>query len=462
MLRSIAAKRRRLFRCARIHCDERRTGSSTWTEAGVRKAVAAITAAVLSGLLAGCGAGNNNDGDFNAYIRFVHVTPGADAVNISYDSKTVVSSLAYHGASPYQTVDSGSKKVTVQSVVSGAVYSDTTLSVSNSHYTYLLFGGDSSMSTMLLGDNVADAASGKFNLRVANVATGIGAVDMYLLPVGSTIEQVAPTFSNIAYGGSESFTQFTTGDYGFVVARAGSKDVIYESGKQTMSANAKVTLAVYSRGSGKLANGVLLYYDSSGTTTFVDNSLARFKFVNAATDLGNVDVLVDGSAALANVPYGLLSAYLTIAAGARNFKIQASTSPGAYVYDQNQTLAAASDYSLVAYSVQGTGSAGLIVLADNNLPPASGRAKLRLVNAASDATAYDAYVNFAKLLSGLAPGQASTYQQLDAGTHTVTFTRAGTTQQTASVTLELDSGHVYTIYMYGRNASGAIVTTADY
>ena len=144
------------------------------------------------------------------------------------------------------------------------------------------------------------------------MATGIGSVDMYLLPAGPTIDQVAPTFSSVAYGGTATFTQFTAGDYSLVVARAGSKDVIYDSGKQTVAAKAKVTLLVYATGSGKLVNGALLYSDTSGTTTFIDSSLARFKFVNAATDIGSVDVLVDGSVALANVPYGLLSAYNTI------------------------------------------------------------------------------------------------------------------------------------------------------
>ena len=99
---------------------------------------------------------------------------------------------------------------------------------------------------------------------------------------------------------------------------------------------------------------------------------------------------------------------------------------------------------------------------DNNLPPISGKVKLRLVNASSDTTAYDAYVNFAKLLSGLAQGSASAYQQLDPGTYTVTFTPAGTTTQAASVTLQLDVGHVYTVYTYGRVSSLAAVTTTDY
>src|SRR5262249_34980587 len=150
----------------------------------------------------------------------------------------------------------------------------------------------SSMSTLLLTDTIADAASGKFNLRAVNVATGIGSVDMYLLPVGSTIDQASPTFSSIAYGASVAFSQFATGDYDLVVTRAGVKDVVYDSGKQTMAANAKVALLIYATGSGKLANGALLYTDSTGTTTFVDSSQARFKFVNAATDVGAVDLLV--------------------------------------------------------------------------------------------------------------------------------------------------------------------------
>ena len=34
-----------------------------------------------------------------------------------------------------------------------------------------------------------------------------------------------------------------------------------------------------------LVNGALMHDDGSGTITFVDNPSARFKFVNAATDL---------------------------------------------------------------------------------------------------------------------------------------------------------------------------------
>ena len=239
------------------------------------KSVLVIVAAALALSLAACKGGGGDTSNLKANIRFVHVSPDTDAVNIIYDSATVVTSLGYHGASTYQALDWGSKEVKVVSAATSAVYSDITVNPTfQASYTYLLYSSGSSMQTQLLADAVSDAASGKFNLRAVNVATGIGSVDIYLLPVGSTIDQVAPTFSGVTYGGTAAFTQFATGDYDLVVARAGSKDVIYETGKQTMAANAKVTLLVYATGSGKLANGALLYNDTSGTTTFIDSSTA--------------------------------------------------------------------------------------------------------------------------------------------------------------------------------------------
>ncbi len=256
--------------------------------------------------------------------------------------------------------------------------------------------------------------------------------------------------------------RYLTGDYNIVLTPAGSKETIYDSGKQSLSQNSKVSLLIFATGSGKLVNAALLFGNDSGTTNFVDNPIARFKFVSATTDLKTSDVLIDGAVALANVPYGSIASYGAVTAGSRNFRIQASDAPGAYVYDHSQTLNAAYDHSLVAYSIQGTGNAGMFALQDNNLPPSSGRAKLRIVNAGSDGTAYDAYINYSKLLSGVAPATGSGYQEVDGATYAVTFSPAGTTTQAATLTAELDASHVYTIYVYGRNGSAAAVLTRDY
>jgi len=246
------------------------------------------------------------------------------------------------------------------------------------------------------------------------------------------------------------------------MAPVGSKEIIYDSGKQTLSSNSKLTLLIFASGSAKLANAALLLDDGSGTTTFLDNIYSRFKFMNGGADLGTADVLIDGLLTLAAIPYGSLSGYDTVKSGARNVQIQASSSPGSYLYSQTQSLSAAYDYSLVAYSVTGTGSLSLFALQDNNLP-VSGKAKLRFVNASSDSTAYDAYVNYTKLLTGIVPASGSKYQELDSGTSFVlSFNTSGTGAQ--AVTLagqELDAAHVYTAYVYGRNGQAAAALVKD-
>jgi len=422
-----------------------------------------LTAAALCLLLGGCLQSGGNQAFADGYYRFVHVSPGADTVAIAANGTSIVSSLKYHAATPYVELGWGTPQLTVQSASSGTTYVNTAIPVAGTaHYTFFLYGGGASSTGLSVRDDVSDAASGSFNLRDIHLATGIGPLDIYLLAPGSTVDASTPGFTAVAYGTSGVFTQFKAGNYDIVVTPTGTKEVIYDSGVQTFSGNAKATVVIFSAGSGKLVNAAVLLDDGSGTTTFVDNPSARYKFVSATTDVSLLDVLVDGSVTLAGVPYGGVAAYGPIAAGSRNFKIQSSYAPGSYLYDQAQSLNAASDNSLVAYSIQGTGGVGMLALPDNNLPPSSGKAKLRIVNAGSDATAYDVYANSTKLLSGIAQGTASPYQELDGATYTLSFSPAGTTSQAAALSAVLAAGHVYTVYTYGRSGSAAAVLTTDY
>jgi hypothetical protein len=433
---------------------------------GTRRSRAGWSSATAAGVLAlflgGCGGGG--DQTFaDGYYRFVHVALATDTVSIAADGKTIVSTLKYHAATPYIQLGWGLPKITVQSANSGATYADAQVPVAGAaHYSYFLYGGGSSPTILSLRDDTSDADSGKFNLRSINLATGSGSLDIYLLDIGATADANAATISYLASGTSSAFAQYTTGNYHIVVTPAGSKEVIYDSGEQALSGNSKVTLVVFATGSGKLVNAALMREDGGGTTNFVDNSLARFKFVGAAADVQPLDLLIDGSVTLANVPYGGLSAYARVAAGSRNFKIQASNAPGSYVTDQNQTMNPAYDHSLVTYSIPGTGAVSMFTLQDNNLPPASDKLKLRIVNAGSDGTAYDVYSNFTKLVTNIAQGTGSSYLDLDGAIYTLTFSPAGTTNQAATIIATLEAGRVYTIYTYGRSGSVAAVLTTDY
>jgi hypothetical protein len=429
----------------------------------MRSVRSAMTAAVLGLLLAGCLGGSGDQTFADGYYRFVHVSPGADVVAVSANGTVVVPSLQYQAASAYVALAWGTPQITVQSTTGSVTYVDTQVPVAgDAHYSYFLYGGGASTVAVGLRDDVGDAPSGSFYLRGVHLATGIGSLDVYLLAPGTDLATATPAFTALGYTNSNAFTPFTSGTYDIVVTPTATKDVIYDSGTQTFAGNAKVTFLVYATGSGALVNAALMRSDDSGTTTFVGNPAARYKFVNADIDLPAVNFLIDGSVALADLPYGTVEAYAPVAAGSRNLRIEAPSAPGADVYNQNQTMAAGGDQSLVAYGIQGTGSAGLIVLQDNNLPPSSGKAKLRVVNASSDDTAYDLYLNATLNLADIKAATATGYQEVDPTTYTLGFAPTGTTTPTAAAIGSLDPGHVYTAYVFGRNGAAAAELTLDY
>lgn len=73
---------------------------------------------------------------------------------------------------------------------------------------------------------------------------------------------------------------------------------------------------------------------------------------------------------------------------------------------------------------------------------ASGKVKLRVVNASSDSTAYDAYANDGKVVSAITQATGSAYQELDSGTYILSFAPSGTTTQTTTLSGQtLDATH---------------------
>jgi hypothetical protein len=411
---------------------------------------ALLTMAAFAVLLAGC-LGSSGDQTFaDGYYRFIHISPGAGNVSITANGGNVTSSLAYRAATNYYQLPWGTPPLQVQTNPGGVTYINNNIPVAGSgHYSYFLYGGGASTIGLGVRDDVGDAASGQFLMREIHLATGIGGVDIYLLGAGASVATATPIFSSLVYGGNTGFAGFSIGDYNLVVTPTGSKTVIYDSGKQSFPQNSKVSLVIYATGSASLVNAALLFNNSAGTTTFVDNPAARFRFLSATADVPFVDLLIDSAVALGNVAYGGASQYGPIAAGTRNFKLEPTSNQGAYIYDQNQPVAGGYDYSLAAFSYTGTGAAGLMVMQDNNLPPPSGKATLRIVNASSDTSAYDCYANATKLVAGIASTTATAYQVLDGGTYTLSFNPAGTSSATTAVEANLAAGHTYTVYVWG-------------
>ena len=157
---------------------------------------------------------------------------------------------------------------------------------------------------------------------------------------------------------------------------------------------------------------------------------AGLRVVHASPDAPNVDVLVDGTAALTNVPFKTASAYLDVPIGARNLRVR-GTGTTANVIDANTTLADGKFYTVLATGRLAT--IAPLVLEDNLTNPAAGNIKLRLVHASPTAGNVDIYVTAPgadiatanPTLPNVAFRTASAYLEVPAGTYRVRITPAG-------------------------------------
>jgi hypothetical protein len=413
----------------------------------------AFFSCLLALTLAACGKTSSGGGSTN--LRVVNAIPDAAAISLTLDTTTVVTNLPFQGLTQYIGVESGNRefKVSANGGTSNAI--DQILGLAgNANFTYIVFNPVASAAGLLLSDSsFPTPASGTFGFRVINVAAGVGLLDVYLTPPGTDINSTSPTVSGVAVGAVSGVTTPNVATLELRIAAAGTKQVIYDTPAQNFADGANYEAVVYTVGSGTLVGVAMLNVDTSGTGQVNNNLLANFKVLNASQVPSPLNVLVDNNLTLSNVPYAAASNYVSVATGNHSFTVQATATPGANLLTLQTNLAAATDTSIVL-----SGSAGALVgtvLADNNLPPPVGRARLRFVNSSPNLGPVDIYINFSKQVSGLATNAPSAYNELTADTTIGTpfefdFNIAGTTTAVLKMpNTTLVGGHTYSIYLIG-------------
>jgi hypothetical protein len=420
---------------------------------------------LTSVILTGCSKNSSNSS--NAQMRVINAFSQAAALDVSVNAKPVVSGLAFQSNSQYADVDSGSQTVIVSVTGASTALVNTIYNLgSNTKYSYVIYGPQTAVGALLLADSFNDPGDGFFSLRLVNAAAGPGSLDLYVTAPGADLTATAPAISNISYASGSLFVPVAIGaNFEIRITPAGTKDVIYDGVPQTFAAHAGATIVAFGKGSGKLVNVVLLRQDDAGSGALVDNLLTQYKVVNASLVPSALNVLVDGTLQLSNIPYTGVSNYQRTSTGTHNFSFEATTTPGASLLTLARNLAAATDTSIVL-----TGTAGALnalVLQDNNLPPPVSTANVRFVNSTADVAAFDVFINFSKQVSNLTANSASAYINLSAAASTGTsyefdFNVAGTTTSLLKLTsVVLTAGHTYTVYLAGPASSLRGIVSQD-
>jgi hypothetical protein len=282
---------------------------------------------------------------------------------------------------------------------------------------------------------------------------------------GASLDAAAPNVAGVSVGTTSAFATLAAGNLEVRVTPSGTKEVIYDSVPQSFSEHSQVEAVVYTRTSSKLVGVSLLNNDSTGTSITSPNLLSQFKVINGSSVPSPINVFVNQNLLLSNIPFGGASSYLKTATGSPAVSVEATATPGAALLTLMPTLGPGTDSSILLTGPSGALKA--LVLSDNNLPPVPVRARVRFVNGTTDISALDVYVNFSKLVSGLAMNSAVAGLEFGAdpvaGTsYEFDFNVAGTSQASLKLPgVALFGGRTYTIYVVGPQAALSGIVTGD-
>ena len=402
-----------------------------------------------------------------ANLRIANFIPDATGpINVTLDGANFASGVNFESVTLYQQISSGTRAIQV-SVAGTAnnIINTSPVFTGIVNYSLVTYGSVEDPSNLLVDDTTVDPGAGFFNLRVVNAATASTTVDVYVTAPGADLNAAAPNAAAVGVGTISPFVNLAVGNYEIRITQGGTKNVIYDTQPQTFTEHTSVETVVYTRESSTLVGMTLVNLDSTGTSITTPNLLAQFKVINGSSVPSPLNVFVNQNLLLSNIPFGGASSYQKTLAGAPSVAVEATATPGATLLTIMPNLGSGTDSSILF-----TGPAGALkalVLSDQNLPPVPIRARVRFVNGTTDVSALDVFVNFSKLIAGLAMNSAASGLEFaadpDAGTnYEFDFNVAGTSQPSLKLpAVTLFGGKVYTIYVVGTQAALSGIVTAD-
>jgi hypothetical protein len=181
-----------------------------------------------------------------------------------------------------------------------------------------------------------------------------------------------------------------------------------------------------------------------------DDGTARVRVGHLSPDAPNVDILVDGTRALSDVPFGTVSEYLSVPAGERTVAVTAAGDPDAVVFQGDVGVTAGGTFTIAAIGELSEETFQPLILTDEvkggHHPPA-----VRVVHASPDAPAVDVTVfdGLLPVFKDLSFGNASRTQTVLPFRSTFEVRAAADGKQVTELTTKPKLGTTYTVFATG-------------
>lgn len=413
--------------------------------------------AITSLCLSGC---NNDTND--ADVRLLNVSQGYNSLSVSAGTTQEKSGVTFGTLSSYFGL--AANTYTMNFAVSGVTTplgSPSVTFTAKTHETFVAFGDTGSFATLQIGEDNNAPAGSTADVELVNAAPDAGSVDVYFTASTTSLDDASPTFSSAAGGAisSAGFVNIASGAYRVRVTAAGSKtDVRLDVASVTLGSATVNSLILSDTSGGVLVNAMLLPQQGSLTTD--NNPNSRIRAVSGISTSGSADVTVGGVSLLSAAAPASIGDYNLVTAGSAAVSL---TVGGTAVSVADQSLTAGADYTLLIWN-DTSGNIQETLVSEANGLPASGSAKVRLVNSMSGlGDPLSMTVSYTPEAEGVTIGNASAFATVTDGTNIP----LGVTDATTSTTLytngaaSLSTQGVYTLFMFGTSAAPVGTLQAD-
>ncbi|UTW47216.1 DUF4397 domain-containing protein [Bacterioplanoides sp. SCSIO 12839] len=405
----------------------------------------AMLVPVMSLTLVGCG--SDDDDDDPAYVRVLHASPDAPAVDVLVNGSAALTGVSYQQGSGYLRLEEGNNTVALRVSGTETIALEQTLTLSANGYYSVIAQNDVANIEFEVLDDTIRRGNDSNDVTVVHASPDAGSVDVYVTANGADLGDA--TLPGVPFDANATLPNIADSDYQVRITGAGSSEVVYNSGSLTV--NTDVTAVAVNSNKGASPVSLLIWAEAESPVTPVLDNTAEVRIVHAV-DSVSVDVFAGGAELLGDFNYldttvtqANPSGYVKVAAGALPVAIAPANQgienalanlSGTLTLERGEsyTVIAAGDLAAVA-------DAELITLVDKRENTSTENGDVRLVHASSADAAdpVDIFVyaqgstqpatpTFADVVLGQArPDKTGGYTALPAGTYTVDIAADGTT-----------------------------------
>ena len=147
-------------------------------------------------------------------VRIIDAVPNGGGIDVYQGSGILAYNLGLGVITSYVPITPGNYAINVDAAGTKTLLVSATGTFANGQqYTVVVGNYFSQLQEIILKDQSQPAPTGQVAIRVVDQSTRGGTVDLYLVPTGSTIAQVRPFLTGIAFGSNTGYVDVPSGSY---------------------------------------------------------------------------------------------------------------------------------------------------------------------------------------------------------------------------------------------------------